>query len=69
MAVYVCVAQSVQRHLRLHSAHLLHLPAHVHGAVGLVYYHIGPAHEITGGDRSGDLPAVRQTERQGASRE
>jgi hypothetical protein len=63
MTVNARVAQSGQYHVRLRSAHLLHLPAQAHGAVGLVDHHIGPAHEFARSDRSGDFPAVRQTER------
>src|SRR5262249_3091944 len=56
---------SGQDQVRLRNKHLLHLPPYAYGAVSLVDHHICPAHQLARGDRLGDLPPVRQAERQG----
>src|SRR5262249_55354929 len=50
---------SGHRYVRLSCIHLLHLPAHAHGAVGLIDHHIHPAHQFPHSDGPGDLPAMR----------
>jgi len=49
--------------------HLLHLPAHLHGAIGRIDHHIRPVHQFTRSDGLGELPPVRQSERQGTGLE